>query len=96
QGDPIEITQIESHIITAGVESFDFYGGIVTMHENATALAYRSASIVLASMQDDSGGRIVVTGTNFFIDNWGMLGMYAADDDALLALRIMSWVSHLI
>ena len=96
QGDPIEITQIESHIITAGVESFDFYGGIVTMHENATALAYRSASIVLASMQDDSGGRIVVTGTNFFIDNWGMLGMYAADDDALLALRIMSWVSQLI
>ncbi len=94
--DPIEITQIESHIITTGVESFDFYGGIVTIPENATALAYHSASVVLASMQDDSGGRIVVTGTNFFIDNWGMLGMYSADDDALLALRIMLWVSHLM
>jgi hypothetical protein len=72
------------------VESFDFYGGIVMMPENATALAYYTASIVLASMQDDSGGRIVVTGTNFFIDNWGMLGMY------VLALRIMLWVSHLM
>jgi len=96
QGDPIEITQIESHIITAGVESFDFYGGFVTMPENATALAYYSASIVLASMQDDSGGRIVVIGTNFALDNWGMLGMYSADDDTLLALRIMLWVSHLM
>jgi hypothetical protein len=75
-GDPIVITQIESHIITSGVESFAFYGGVVTMPENATALANYSASIVLASMQDDSGGRIVVTGTNFFIDNWGMLAMY--------------------
>jgi hypothetical protein len=95
-GDPIEITQIESHNITTGVESFDFYGGIVTIPENATALAYHSASVVLASMQDDSGGRIVVTGTNFFIDNWGMLGMYSADDNALLTLRIMLWVSHLM
>ncbi|MCK4483677.1 MAG: hypothetical protein KAU89_02550, partial [Candidatus Thorarchaeota archaeon] len=74
----------------------DFYGGFVTMPENATALAYYSASIVLASMQDDSGGRIVVTGTNFFIDNWGMTGLYHADDDALLALRIMLWISHLM
>jgi subtilisin len=96
EGDPIVITQIESHIITAGVESFDFYGGIVTIPENATALAYYSASIVLASMQDDSGGRIVITGSNFAVDNWGMLGMYSADDDALLALRIMLWVSHLM
>jgi len=47
-------------------------------------------------MQDDSGGRIVVAGTNFFIDTWGMLGMYAADDDALLALKIMLWVTHLM
>jgi hypothetical protein len=47
-------------------------------------------------MQDDSGGRIVVTGTNFFIDNWGMLAMYGADDDAMLALKIMLWVSHLM
>ena len=94
--DPIVITQIESHIITSGVESFSFYGGIVTMPENATALAYYTASIVLASMQDDSGGRIVVTGTNFFIDSFGMLGMYAADDDAMLALKIMLWVSHLM
>jgi len=96
QGDPIEITQIESHTITAGVESFDFYGGFVTIPGNATALAYHSASIALASMQDDSGGRIVVTGTNYLLDNWGMLGMYSANDDALLALRIMLWVSHLI
>ncbi|MGY5860842.1 MAG: S8 family serine peptidase [Candidatus Thorarchaeota archaeon] len=95
-GDSIEITQVESHIITAGVESFDFYGGLVTMPENATALANYSISIVLASMQDDSGGRIVVAGTNFFIDSWGMLGMYAADDDALLALKIMLWVTHLM
>jgi hypothetical protein len=46
--------------------------------------------------EDISGRKIVVTGSNFFIDNYALLGEYGVGDNALIALRIVLWTAGLL
>jgi len=47
-------------------------------------------------MDDISGGRFVLTGTNFFIDNWGMAGLYQSNSNHILAQKIAFWIIGMI
>ncbi|MFW9932529.1 MAG: hypothetical protein ACFFDR_07720, partial [Candidatus Thorarchaeota archaeon] len=95
-GNVIEVTSIDAHAITAGVNSFDYLGASVITNASYTRLASYSGHTVLACYEGNAGGRLVITGTNFFIDNWGIRGNYASLDDDLLALRIGLWLSDIL
>ncbi len=92
----VEITDVVAHPITVGVSSFDYLGASILTNSSYTTLGRFSGKTVLAAFEGTSGGRIVITGTNFFIDNWGMKGMYGSPDDDVLSLRIGLWLTGLM
>ncbi|TXT56023.1 MAG: hypothetical protein BAJATHORv1_30407 [Candidatus Thorarchaeota archaeon] len=91
-----EVSNLANHDITDGVDSFDFVGAPFSASGTATVLATLQSRAVLVSNTHSSGGRMVVTGTNFFIDNWGMLGEYNSNDNDILALQVIQWITGLI
>ncbi|MFW9847234.1 MAG: S8 family serine peptidase [Candidatus Thorarchaeota archaeon] len=94
--DPVEVTQISAHAITLGVGSFDYLGSQVNQPIGAATLGRYGGNVVLSALQGAGGGRLVVTGTNYFIDNWGINGDYESTYDDLLALRVVQWISGII
>jgi hypothetical protein len=92
-GSYVSISNIQAHPITVGVSSFDYNGGNVLTNVSYTNLASITGHTVLAAYQGAGGGRLVITGTNYFIDNWGIRGLYSSDDNGVLALRISLWLS---
>ncbi|MFQ5832633.1 MAG: S8 family serine peptidase [Candidatus Thorarchaeota archaeon] len=95
--DPVEVTQVTPHTITSNVGSFDFLGArLSTTPAGSVALGRYMGFTVLSGQQGAGGGRLVVTGTNFFIDNWGINGLYSSSHNDVLALQIVDWISDLI
>ncbi|MHA2118113.1 MAG: hypothetical protein ACW98J_04265, partial [Candidatus Thorarchaeota archaeon] len=89
---PAEVTQVTAHAITSGVGSFDYLGAAVIEPAGATTLGRYGGNDLLSASEDAGGGRLVVTGTNYFIDNWGINGDYASTSNDRLSLRIMQWL----
>ena len=94
--DPVLVHEIVGHPITTGVASFDYLGAPITVPVGATILATYNAQDVLGCFEGPGGGRIVVTGTNFFVDNYGMRQQYTSNYDGTLALKIALWICGLI
>jgi len=92
---PALITDITTHPTTVGVSDFDYLGSTIAIPIGAVSLARYNSGTVLACRQGGGGGRIVVTGSNFFVDNWGMAGRYSSHDDDVLALKIVKWLTGL-
>ncbi|MGQ4911895.1 MAG: S8 family peptidase [Candidatus Thorarchaeota archaeon] len=92
--DPEVVTEISPHIMTSGVSLFHYLGGTINVPVGGHQLATLGGFPVLGYMEDT--GRFVLTGTNYFIDNYGMTGGYGAGDDARLALRIVLWTAGLL
>jgi hypothetical protein len=91
------IDDLDTHIITSGVSGFHYSGATVNIPIDGTRLAkYHPSAPVLGCKEGVGGGRIVVTGTNFFIDNYALLGEYGEGDNALIALRIVLWTAGLL
>ncbi|MFW9834553.1 MAG: S8 family serine peptidase [Candidatus Thorarchaeota archaeon] len=97
-GNTADIVNLDSHIITAGVSGFHYSGAVVNIPGDGTRLARYNNPVlaVLGCKEGAEGGRIVVTGTNFFIDNYALSGRYGPGDDALIALRIVLWTAGLL
>ena len=96
-GDTLRLTQIESHPITVGVQSMDYLGSTLEhIPLDATILATHEFRVCLACSQNSNGGRFVITGSNYWIDNWGITGSYSSDDNDILALRVALWLCGLI
>jgi hypothetical protein len=94
---PTLITNINpAHPITDGVGSFDYIGARLFIPGSAIELGRTGSSIVLGCLQGAGGGRLVVTGTNYFIDNWGINGDYGSSYNALLGLQIAQWITDLL
>jgi hypothetical protein len=95
---PALVSNINSHIITSSVTGFHYSGATVHVPVDGTWLGrfLQPTADALGCKEGPGGGRIVVTGTNFFIDNYGLSGQYeqyGTGNDALLALRIVLWIS---
>ncbi|MFO7837072.1 MAG: S8 family serine peptidase [Candidatus Thorarchaeota archaeon] len=88
------VTRIENHPITTDVTSFDYEGARINTPTEDNILASYRRSTVLGVREMGSNGRLVVTGSNFFIDNWALAGQYQSSDNGLLALGIVSWITH--
>jgi hypothetical protein len=95
--DPVFINDLEPHIITSDLVGFHYSGAILNIHGDGQPLAsYHPSAPVLGYEESAGGGRIVVTGSNFFIDNYALLGDYGDGDDALIALRIVLWTAGVL
>jgi hypothetical protein len=95
-GGPALVTNITAHATTASVSNFDYLGATINVPGNATSLARYGPHTVLACLEGAGGGRIVISGSNFHVDNYGMTGQYKSFDDHILALKIVLWLSGLI
>jgi hypothetical protein len=93
---PVEATQVTAHAITSGVGSFDYLGAAVIEPAGATTLGRYGGNDLLSVLEGAGGGRLVVTGTNYFIDNWGINGDYASTSNDRLSLRIMQWLAGIL
>ncbi|MEM2143109.1 MAG: S8 family serine peptidase, partial [Candidatus Thorarchaeota archaeon] len=92
QDDPVLVTTLMPHPVTVGVSSFDYLGASINVPVGGTVLATHNTKSVLGCLENAGGGRIVVSGTNFFIDNWGMRGQYSSLYDRTLAMNIVRWI----
>ncbi|MHA1964930.1 MAG: S8 family peptidase [Candidatus Thorarchaeota archaeon] len=94
---PAFIDDLEAHIITSGVSGFHYLGATLNIPVDGDPLArYHPSAPVMGYKEGSGGGRIVVTGTNFFIDNYALVGEYGDGDNALIALRIVLWIAGLL
>ncbi|MGY5860281.1 MAG: S8 family serine peptidase [Candidatus Thorarchaeota archaeon] len=95
--DPVLIIDIEPHIITSGINGFHYHGATISIPGDGYTLANYGPRSVLAYKEGASGGKLVITGSNFMLDNYGLLGQYSgADDNARLALRIVLWCAGML
>ncbi|MFW9800919.1 MAG: S8 family serine peptidase [Candidatus Thorarchaeota archaeon] len=103
------ITDIEEHNATSGIDSFDFNGCSVNYTGAAYSLAQTEVSFLLtngslslknrtvvAALEGAGGGRIIVSGSNFLFDNWGIRGSYQSTQNAPFALQITRWLTGII
>jgi hypothetical protein len=87
---PVLITNIDSHIITSEVHGFDYLGAAIQISSGGHSLASYGGVPIMG--YKEGSGKIVVTGSNFMLDNWGLLHEYSGvNDDARLILRIVLW-----
>ncbi|TFH07883.1 MAG: hypothetical protein E4H14_07550 [Candidatus Thorarchaeota archaeon] len=97
---PAVIDIIYSHIITSGVSGFHYLGATINIPTDGHRLARYGGMPempVLGYKEGAQGGKLVVTGSNFMLDNYGLLGLYdGPDDNALLALRIVLWCAGVL
>jgi hypothetical protein len=105
----IQVVNINrDHPVTRNIVSFDYNGASLNVTDNHTILAreiitwlnedgVRRTALkpVLAVDEGGGNGRLIVTGSNFFIDNWGLLKKYGAEDDSGLMLRCIYWLVHM-
>ncbi len=94
--DPILIDNLDPHIITSGVNDFHYLGATIQIPIDGYRLAQFAGMSIMAYKEGGGGGRIVVTGSNYLLDNFAFLGEYGPGDDALIALRIVLWTAGLL
>jgi len=94
---PTLIDSIESHIITSGINGFHYLGATISIPLDGHRLARYGTAPVMGYKEGAAGGKIVVTGSNFMLDNYGLLGLYdGPDNNGLLALRIVLWCANML
>ncbi|MBY8998397.1 MAG: S8 family serine peptidase [Candidatus Thorarchaeota archaeon] len=94
--DPALIVDLENHIITSGLSGFHYLGATLNIPLANRLASFHPAATVMGYKESVGGGKIVVTGTNFFIDNYALLGEYGVGDNALIAYRIVLWTAGLL
>jgi hypothetical protein len=94
------VTDLASHPVTVGVPSFDYIGCSINYSENAFSLAWTIENIdgiqynktVMVGLNGSIGNRAIFVGSNYFIDNAGMAGLYSSDYNARLARQSVLWL----
>jgi len=106
-----EITAInENHPVTDRVDSFDYNGGSLNVSTISEGLAWAYVRhldsgnnvqliikpVLVAQERSLSNSKLIVTGTNFFLDNWALNDLYHADDNSKLVIQSIFWLVGLI
>ena len=95
--DPVLVENLNPHhIITSGVSGFHYLGASINIPADGNSLASFAGVPVLGYKEGAGGGKLVITGTNYLIDNYAFLGEYGPADNALIALRIVLWTAGLL
>ncbi len=102
-----EIVKMIDHPITESVESFDYNGCSLNHTGDVLEIAWTEVSwldenetiqidnrTVLAGLEGLAGGRVLATGSNFFLDNWGIRDLYLSSQNLELVLNALLWLVH--
>ena len=103
------IKDMHDHPVTRFLDSFDYYGCSLNISGNTFELAwsqiflidehdtiYQENRTVLAGLENSCGGRLLATGSNFFLDNWALEGMYQSKQNWRLVLQALYWLLHIL
>ena len=103
------ISGLISHPITEGVDAFDYNGcslnftgttyeiawkEVILQDENGTF--YSENRTVLVGLENNNTGRLIATGSNFFLDNWALTGHYKSKQDLLFVWQAVSWLLRVL
>ncbi len=94
------ITEMLDHPITSGVSSFDYIGCSLNFTGECFSIAWTLENedgdilnkTVMVGVEGNVGNRLIVTGSNYFIDNAGMKGLYSSDYNARLVKQSVLWL----
>lgn len=99
------VTDLMNHSTTEGIGSFDFVGCSVNYTGNSYPLAQVEVSTIdesgevhsvnrtlMAALEGLSNARMIVAGTNFMFDNWGVGGYYQSDDNDRFIVQMAYWL----
>ncbi len=103
------VTNMIDHAITRRVDSFDYNGcslnftgtayeiawtEVLLRHENGTF--YSVNKTLLVGSENNNGGRLIATGSNFFLDNWALNNMYRSDQNLKLVIQSLYWLLDIL
>ncbi|MHA2221083.1 MAG: S8 family peptidase [Candidatus Thorarchaeota archaeon] len=94
--DPTIVDSLDPHIVTSGVSGFHYAGATINIPIDGHRLASYGGMPVMAYKEGGGGGKLVITGSNYLLDNYAFLGEYGPGDDALIALRIVLWTAGML
>jgi hypothetical protein len=100
-----EVFNFTSHPITQSLVSIDCYGaGIDLIGPNAEAIAwsevevnstsYSEVAVAIYESPIPSAGRVVLTGTNFMLDNYGVNNEYKAISNLPFLIQVAEWITN--
>lgn len=106
----LEITSMIEHPVTSFLDSFDYNGCSLNYTGDVLELAWTQVGVldpinqtthyenrtVLVGLEGVNDGRIVATGSNFFVDNWALNGLYHSEQNYRLSLQVLYWLLHII
>ncbi len=90
----------DTHSVTKDLIDFDYIGSrLVIIGDNAQSIAwYQSQSNVAVAAYETANtslaGRVVVVGTNFLADNWGINGEYESSNDLDFIISTIEWITN--
>jgi hypothetical protein len=103
------ITNMISHPITDSINSFDYNGCSLNYSGDALEIAWRTMiwedingtlhstnQTVMVSLENSNGGRLIATGSNFFVDNWALTNKYRSEQDLQFVVQSVYWLLHII
>ena len=94
------ITQMNNtHPVTAGLINFDYFGASLSIiGDNSLSVAWSglqtNAAVVAHTSPNNTYGRVVVTGSNFMIDNWAMNSQYNSTHNLDFLLNVVEWITN--
>ncbi|TFG99395.1 hypothetical protein E4H12_02935 [Candidatus Thorarchaeota archaeon] len=103
------ITKMHDHRVTAFIDSFDYNGCSLNYTDDAFELAWseifwtdendtihKENRTVLVGLENQLGGRLLATGSNFFVDNWALNGLYHSKENWIFVLQALYWLIHIL
>jgi hypothetical protein len=104
----VEVTNLVPHNVTKDIESFDFNGCSLNYSGTCFPLAWTQVSwkdakgvehvsekTVLAGLEAYTGSRMIVVGSNYLFDNWGISGLYRSNQNSKLGVQMILWLTGL-
>ncbi len=104
-----EITKMHNHPVTAFLDSFDYIGCSMNFTGDVFELAWaeifwinrhgiiqKDNRTVLVGLENPLGGRLLASGSNFFLDNWALNEQYRSDQNWRLVLQALYWLIHIL
>jgi hypothetical protein len=99
------ITDMITHPITDLIDSFDYNGCSLNFTGDAFEIAWTDYNwvdangtlhtdnrTVLVGHENSIGGRLIATGSNFFLDNWALNNLYRSDQDLRFVRQAVYWL----
>jgi hypothetical protein len=103
------ITGMAPHPITEGIGAFDYNGcslnytgdtyeiawsEVKLLYENGTQ--YSENRTVLVGLENDNSGRLIASGSNFFLDNWALTDSYRSNQNLQFVMQSAFWLLHIL